>query len=236
MSKPVTTSQETLGNDPAPRLDRAAIARRAARDLVDGSTVNLGIGIPAMCADFLPDGVELLYHAENGILGFKELSVPGEGDPNLMDAGGKFPKLVPGMAFFDSVESFSLIRGGHIDVTVLGALQVSRTGDLANWIIPKRGIGSIGGAMDLAANAKRVVIAMEHTARGDITKIVEECSFPLTAPNCVDQIVTDIAVIDIDRASGRMILRETAPGWTFDDVQARTEAKLDIDGDIVDIE
>jgi 3-oxoacid CoA-transferase B subunit len=226
-------SVSNSGNDPAPRLDRGAIARRAARDLVDGSTVNLGIGIPAMCADFLPDGVELLYHAENGILGFKELSDPGEGDPNLMDAGGKFPKLVPGMAFFDSVESFSLIRGGHIDVTVLGALQVSRTGDLANWIIPKRGIGSIGGAMDLAANAKRVVIAMEHTATGDTPKIVEKCTFPLTAPECVDEIITDIAVIKIDRASGRMVLREAAPGWSFDDVQARTEATLVIDDEIV---
>ena len=226
-------SGSNSGNDPAPRLDRAAIARRAARDLVDGSTVNLGIGIPAMCADYLPDGVELLYHAENGILGFKELSDPGEGDPNLMDAGGKFPKLVPGMAFFDSVESFSLIRGGHIDVTVLGALQVSRTGDLANWIIPKRGIGSIGGAMDLAANAKRVVIAMEHTATGDTPKIVEKCTFPLTAPECVDEIITDIAVIKIDRASGRMVLREAAPGWSFDDVQARTEATLVVDDEIV---
>jgi len=231
----VNLSSEIMGNDPAPRLGRAAIAKRVARDLVDGSTVNLGIGIPALCADFLPDGIEVLYHAENGILGFKELSAPGEGNPNLMDAGGKFPKLVPGMAFFDSVESFSLIRGGHIDVTVLGALQVSRTGDLSNWMIPKRGIGSIGGAMDLAANAKKVVIAMEHTARGGIAKIVEACSFPLTAPNCVDQVVTDIAVIDIDRANGRMILRETAPGWTLDDVQASTGAKLEIDGDIVDI-
>jgi len=231
----MSNSREIIGSDPAPRLDRAAIAKRAARDLVDGSTVNLGIGIPALCADFLPDGIELLYHAENGILGFKELSAPGEGDPNLMDAGGKFPKLVPGMAFFDSVESFSLIRGGHIDVTVLGALQVSRTGDLANWMIPKRGIGSIGGAMDLAANAKKVVIAMEHTARGDIAKIVEECDFPLTAPNCVDQIVTDIAVIDIERSSGRMILRETAPGWSFDDVQARTGATLVVDTEIVEI-
>jgi 3-oxoacid CoA-transferase B subunit len=221
-----------VGNDPAPRLDRVGIAKRAARDLVDGSTVNLGIGIPALCADFLPEGVELLYHAENGILGFKELSAPGEGDPNMMDAGGKFPKLVPGMAFFDSVESFNLIRGGHIDVTVLGALQVSRTGDLANWIIPKRGIGSIGGAMDLAENAKRVVIAMEHNARGDIAKIVEECTFPLTAPTCVDEIITDIAVIQIDRENGRLILRETAPGWSFDDVQARTEAKLETDDDI----
>lgn len=219
-------------SDPAPRLDRADIAKRAARDLVDGSTVNLGIGIPAMCADFLPDGVELLYHAENGILGFKELSAPGEGDPNLMDAGGKFPKLVPGMAFFDSVESFSLIRGGHIDVTVLGALQVSRTGDLSNWMIPKRGIGSIGGAMDLAANARKVIIAMEHNVRGDMAKIVDECTFPLTARACVDEIITDIAVIEIDRENDRVILRETAPGWSFDDVQARTEALLVADGDV----
>lgn len=223
----MSSKPEIGGNEPAPRLNRATIAKRAARDLVDGSTVNLGIGIPAMCADFVPDGVELLYHAENGILGFKELSAPGEGDPNLMDAGGKFPKLVPGMAFFDSVESFSLIRGGHIDVTVLGALQVSRSGDLANWLIPKRGIGSIGGAMDLAANAKKVVIAMEHNARGDIAKIVEECTFPLTAPGCVDEIITDIAVIEIDRENGLMVLREVAPGWTFDDVQARTEARLE---------
>lgn len=225
-------TNEIIGNDPAPRLGRADIAKRAARDLIDGTTVNLGIGIPAMCADFLPDGVELLYHAENGILGFKELSAPGEGDPNMMDAGGKFPKLVPGMAFFDSVESFNLIRGGHIDVTVLGALQVSRTGDLANWIIPKRGIGSIGGAMDLAENSRRVVIAMEHNIRDDIAKIVEECSFPLTAPACVDQIVTDIAVIDVDRENGRLVLRETAPGWLFDDVQVRTEAELSTTGEV----
>ena len=231
----MNNSGYTTVNDPAPRLDRDAVAKRAARDLFDGSTVNLGIGIPALCANFLPDEVELLYHAENGILGFKELSAPGQGDPNLMDAGGNFPKLVPGMAFFDSVESFSLIRGGHIDVTVLGALQVSRNGDLANWIIPKRGIGSIGGAMDLAANAKRVVIAMEHTARGDTPKIVEECTFPLTAPGCVDEIITDIAVIEINRESGRMILREMAPGWSFNDVQDRTEATLVIDGEIIEI-
>lgn len=222
----------STGNDPAPRLDRNGIAKRAARDLVDGSTVNLGIGIPALCADFLPDGVEPLYHAENGILGFKELSAPGEGDPNLMDAGGKFPKLVPGMAFFDSVESFNLIRGGHIDVTVLGALQVSKTGDLSNWMIPKRGIGSIGGAMDLAANAKKVIIAMEHNARGDIAKIVDQCTFPLTARECVNEIVTDIAVIEIDRENDRLILSETAPGWSFADVQSRTEATLVVDGEL----
>lgn len=221
-----------IGNDPAPRLDRAGIAKRAARDLVDGSTVNLGIGIPAMCADFLPEGVELRYHAENGVLGFEELAPPGEGDPNLMDAGGKFPKRVPGMAFFDSVESFALIRGGHIDVTVLGALQVSRNGDLSNWMIPIRGIGSIGGAMDLAENSKRVVVAMEHTVRGDIPKIVDDCTFPLTALACVDEIVTDIAVIEVDRVKSRLILKEAAPGWSFDEVQSRTEAQLVTDGEL----
>ena len=164
----MNSHEKHLDNAPAPRLDRISIAKRAARDLIDGSTVNLGIGIPAMCADYLPAGVELRYHAENGILGFGELAKPNEGAPNLMDAGGKYPKRIKGMAFFDSVESFNLIRGGHIDVTVLGGLQVSKKGDLANWMIPKRGIGSIGGAMDLAASAKRVVIAMEHTTKSGI--------------------------------------------------------------------
>jgi 3-oxoacid CoA-transferase subunit B len=192
--------------------------------LPDGGIVNLGIGIPSMCADCIPPGVEVRYHAENGILGFGALHPKGEGDPNVMDAGGNFPKLVPGMAFFDSAESFNLIRGGHIDVTVLGAMQVSARGDLANWMVPKRGIGSIGGAMDLAANAKKVIVAMEHTARGDEPKIVNTCSFPLTAPACVKEIVTDIAVIRVT-AEGLM-LEEVAPGWSPEDVQALTEPKL----------
>lgn len=210
--------------DPAPRLNRTDIARRAALDLPDGGIVNLGIGIPALCSDLLPDGVELRYHAENGILGFTEMLTKSTGDPNIMDAGGNFPKLVPGMAFFDSVESFNLIRGGHIDVTVLGGLQVSGAGDLANWIIPKRGIGSIGGGMDLAANAKRVIVAMEHTTRDNQPKIVNECSFPLTAPACVDEIVTDVAVIKV--TSDGLVLMEAAPGWSPEDVQAITGPEL----------
>ncbi len=215
-----------IGTDPAPRLTRIDVARRAALDLPDGGIVNLGIGIPALCSDLLPEGVELRYQAENGILGFSEMDSKEHGDPNIMDAGGNFPKLVPGMAFFDSVESFNLIRGGHIDVTVLGALQVSRTGDLANWIIPKRGIGSIGGGMDLAANAKRVIIAMEHTTRDNKPKIVNECSFPLTAPACVDEIITDIAVIKV--AADGLVLMEAAPGWSLEDVQAVTEPELTV--------
>lgn len=212
------------GTDPAPRLDRAAIARRAALDLPDGGTVNLGIGIPSLCANLLPAGVELRYHAENGILGFTEMLTKSTGDPNIMDAGGNFPKLVPGMAFFDSVESFNLVRGGHIDVTVLGGLQVSRTGDLANWMIPKRGIGSIGGGMDLAFNAKRVIVAMEHTTRDNQPKIVNKCSFPLTAPGCVDEIITDVAVVKVT-ADG-LVLMEAAEGWSPEDVQAITGPEL----------
>ena len=210
--------------DPAPRLSRAEIACRVALDLPDGGIVNLGIGIPSMCADFIPDGVEVRYHAENGILGFGALHTRAEGDPNIMDAGGNFPKLVPGMAFFDSAESFNLIRGGHIDVTVLGGLQVSEKGDLANWMIPKRGIGSIGGAMDLAANAKKVIVAMEHTARDNSPKIVKRCDFPLTAPGCVKEIVTDIAVIKVTPQG--LVLEEVAPGWSPEDVQALTEPQL----------
>ena len=215
--------------DPAPRLNRTDIARRAALDLPDGGIVNLGIGIPALCSDLLPEGVELRYHAENGILGFTEMLTKSTGDPNIMDAGGNFPKLVPGMAFFDSVESFNLVRGGHIDVTVLGGLQVSHLGDLANWIIPKRGIGSIGGGMDLAFNAKRVIVAMEHTTRDNKPKIVNECTFPLTAPACVDEIVTDVAVIKVT-ADGLMLM-EAAPGWSAEDVQAITEPELAVSSD-----
>ena len=213
-----------MTNDPAPRLSRTDIARRAALDLPDGGIVNLGIGIPALCSNLLPEGVELRYHAENGILGFSEMDTKLDGDPNIMDAGGNFPKLVPGMAFFDSVESFGLIRGGHIDVTVLGGLQVSGKGDLANWMIPKRGIGSIGGGMDLATNAKRVIVAMEHTTRDNKPKIVNQCSFPLTAPNCVDDIITDIAVIKV-KTQG-LLLMEAAQGWSPEDVQSITEPEL----------
>ncbi len=212
--------------DPAPRLTRNDIARRVARELPDGAVVNLGIGIPALCANFVPPGVEVRYMAENGVMGFGEHYPDGEGDPDVMDAGGKFPRRVPGMAFFDSMTAFAMIRGGHIDVTVLGALQVSREGDLANWMVPQRGIGSIGGAMDLAANTRRVIIAMEHTAKGDAAKIVEACTYPLTARRCVSMIVTDIAVIDVLPDGRGLLLREVAPGWDAAAVQAVSGARL----------
>ncbi len=229
--------------DPAPRLTRAQIAARVARELPDGAVVNLGIGIPALCANFVPAGIDLRYMAENGVMGFGEQYPDGEGDPDLMDAGGKFPKRVPGMAFFDSSAAFAMIRGGHIDVTVLGGLQVSSEGDLSNWMIPTRGIGSIGGAMDLAANTKRVIVAMEHTARApakpgpaggtsdllanaEVAKIVDHCTYPLTARRCVSMIVTDVAVIDVLPDGGGLALREVAPGWDAQSVQAITGARL----------
>ncbi len=218
------STQPTTFTDPAPRLTRADVARQAAQMLPHGAVVNLGIGIPSLCADFVPEGVYLRYQAENGVLGYGELLAPEVGDPDLIDASGQFTKMTPGMAFFDSADSFAMIRGGHIDATVLGALQVSERGDLANWMLPSRGIGSIGGGMDLAANTKRVIVAMEHTTRRNEYKIVKECDFPLTAQRCVTDIVTDICVISI--VDGVLKLEETAPGWTADDVQALTGAAL----------
>ena len=224
MSNTTTNQTPITFTDPAPRLSRADIARIAAEMLPHGAVVNLGIGIPSLCADFVPEGVHLRYQAENGVLGYGELLAPEDGDPDLIDASGQFTKMTPGMAFFDSAESFAMIRGGHIDATVLGALQVSQQGDLANWMLPSRGIGSIGGGMDLAANTKRVIVAMEHTTKRNEPKIVKQCDFPLTAQRCVTDIVTDIAVIKV--TENKLVLTETAPGWTADDVQALTGAEL----------
>lgn len=218
------TATATSFADPAPRLSRIDIARRAARMLEHGWVVNLGIGIPSACADFVPEGVYLRYQAENGVLGYGEILPPEEGDPDLIDASGKFTKMTAGMAFFDSAESFAMIRGGHIDATVLGALQVSEYGDLANWMLPSRGIGSIGGGMDLAANTRRVIVAMEHTTKRNEPKIVEKCEYPLTAQRCVTDIVTDIAVISV--TDDGLVLRECAPGWGVQDIQALTAATL----------
>jgi 3-oxoacid CoA-transferase subunit B len=222
---PALTNNSPINfTDPAPRLTRADIARRAARMLPHGAVVNLGIGVPSLCADFVPEGVHLRYQAENGVLGYGELLPPEEGDPDLIDASGQFTKMTPGMAFFDSADSFAMIRGGHIDATVLGALQVSERGDLANWMLPSRGIGSIGGGMDLAANTKHVIVAMEHTTKRNEPKIVKKCDYPLTAQRCVTDIVTDIAVISVSDEG--LVLKECAPGWSPDDVQAVTAAPL----------
>lgn len=212
------------------RLHREIVAMRVARELRDGDVVNLGIGIPTLCSQFVPEGRSVVYHSESGVLGYGPMAEPGEEDINLINAGGQFLAPNPGMSFFNSVEGFAMIRGGHIDVAVLGAMQVSERGDLANWMLPQRGIGNVGGAMDLAAGAKRIIVAMEHTDRRGNPKIVRECDFPLTAPRCVSLIVTDVAVIEV--ADSGLILTETAPGWSAADIQEITAAHLRVSPDL----
>jgi len=216
------------------RLDRQTIALRVAKEFCDGAVVNLGGGIPALAANFVPESRTVVFHAEKGVLGFGCVPPTEEQSPYQLGANGVPFMALPGMSFFHHADSFAMIRGGHIDVTVLGALQVSEKGDLANWTFPERGIGNIGGAMDLAAGCRRVIVAMEHVTPKGRLKILKECSYPLTAARCVNLIVTDIAVIRI--APEGLVLEETAPGWTAEDVQACTEPKLIVSPDLKEIE
>ncbi len=211
----------------AERLDEQTMALRVAREFEDGMVVNLGVGIPTLSSNYIPEGKEIIFQSENGCLGYGQMATSEEErDFNLINAGGQFLIKQPGMAFFDHAESFSMIRGGHIDLCVLGGLQVSEKGDLANWLIPGREPGAIGGAMDLAFGATRLVISMTHTTKDNQPKILYKCSYPLTAPVCVNLIVTDIAVIEV--TDDGLLLKETAPGWTAEEVQALTEPKLKI--------
>ena len=215
------------------RLPREVIAMRVARELQDGDVVNLGIGIPSLCSQYVPEGRTILYHSESGVLNYGPMADEGEEDDDLINASGQFIKRMPGMSFFHSADAFGMIRGGHIDVTVLGALQVSEKGDLSNWMIPSRGIGNVGGAMDLAVGARRVIVAMEHTGRNGDPKIVSRCTFPLTSPECVSLIVTDIAVISVEQDG--LVLLETAPGWEPREIQNETEPELILADDIKEI-
>lgn len=216
------------------RLDREIIAMRVAKELQDGDVVNLGIGIPSLCSQFVPEGRDVLYHSESGVLNFGPIADEGKEDVDLTNASGHFLAWHPGMSFFHSADAFAMIRGGHIDVTVLGALQVSAKGDLANWMLPERGVGNVGGAMDLAVGAKRVIAAMEHTDRSGASKVVQECTYPLTGKGCVDLIVTDIAVMEV--LPEGLTLREVAPGWSAQDVQAQTDAALIVSPTLREIE
>ena len=216
------------------RLDREVIAMRVASELRDGDVVNLGIGIPTLCSQFVPEGRSVSYHSESGVLNYGPMAEPGDEDVDLTNAGGQFLAPVPGMSFFNSADAFAMIRGGHVDVTVLGALQVSEKGDLANWMVPERGIGNVGGAMDLAVGARRVIVAMEHTDRNGNSKIVEECTYPLTSRECVNLIVTDIAVIEVTDQG--LVLREVAPDWSPEEVQRETGPRLQVAPDVRDIE
>lgn len=211
---------------PPAGLTRELIALRVARELREGSVVNLGIGLPTQVANFLEPGRTVLLQAENGILGYGGVS-DADFDPDIINAGGQPVTLRPGASFFDSAASFAMIRGRHIDTAVLGGLQVSEHGDLANWSVPERGGGSIGGAMDLAVGARRLIVAMEHTTREGAPRILRDCTYPLTAAACVDLVVTNLAVIEV-RAGGLWLL-ETAPGVSALEVQAHTEAPLHFD-------
>jgi 3-oxoacid CoA-transferase subunit B len=217
------------------RLDEQTMALRAVRDFQDGMIVNLGVGMPTLCSMYVPPEKEILFHSENGVLGFGPIVTnPDDADLNLINAGVQPVTRKPGMSFFEHAESFAMIRGGHVDIAVLGAIQVSEKGDLANWLLPGKKVGSLGGGMDLAFCARKVIALTTHTTKDGKPKIVRQCSEPLTAPACVDLIVTDVAVIEVT-ADG-LLLRELAPGWTAEEVQALTEPKLNVAPDLKEME
>ncbi|MFS2151766.1 CoA transferase subunit B [Rhizobium sp. Rhizsp42] len=215
------------------KLSNAQMAWRAAQDIADGAYVNLGIGFPEMVARYQPPGRQAIFHTENGVLDFGEAPPAGEEDWDLINAGKRAVTLKPGAAFFHHADSFAMVRGGHLDVAILGAYQVAENGDLANWRVGSKGVPAVGGAMDLVHGARQVFVITEHVTKNGEPKLVEKCTFPLTGVGCITRVYTSHAVVDI--ANGRFVLREKLPDLAIEDLQAMTGARLHMDGPVLDL-